>query len=38
MEITAFTSLFLSSKNTEVEPLSLGDVKSYLLGNKFSKE
>jgi len=36
--MTAFTSLFLSSKNTEVEPLSMGDVCKHLLDDKFSKE
>mmetsp|Transcript_23989 Transcript_23989/g.36838 ORF Transcript_23989/g.36838 Transcript_23989/m.36838 type:complete len:258 (-) Transcript_23989:375-1148(-) len=31
MRITGFTSLFVASKNSEVEPLSMGDLRKFLL-------
>jgi hypothetical protein len=31
MTVVSYTSLFISSKNTEVEPMSVNDITQYLL-------
>lgn len=36
--LTGYTSLFIASKNSEVQPLCLNDVKVHLLKNNYSKE
>jgi len=36
--LTAFVCLFSSSKNMEVEPLNLKDIKNSLLQRKFTPE
>ena len=38
MILTAYTCIFMSSKNSEVEPLSISDVRSHLLNNEFTKD
>lgn len=38
MLLTAFVSLFIASKNQEVEPLSLRDIRSHFMHNQFSKK
>ena len=35
--LTGFTALFTASKNSEVEPLSLRDIKSHFLSDRFAK-
>ena len=36
--LAAYTSLFLSSKNSEVDPLNIKDVRDYFLNKIFSRE
>lgn len=36
--LTAFTSLFLATKNCEVEPLCLGDIKNHFLNKAYSRQ
>ena len=36
--LTSFTALFIASKNSEVEPLSLRDIRTHFLFNRFSNK
>lgn len=36
--LTGFTSIFIASKNSEVEPISLSDVKNHLLQGNYSRQ
>lgn len=36
--ITAYTSLFIASKNQEVEPLSINDIAQHFLMNEFANK
>ena len=38
LKLTGMTCLFMSSKNTEVEPISLGDLSSCLLDEKYKPD
>ena len=35
--LSAFTALFISSKSSEVEPLSLRDIRTHFLFHKYTK-
>lgn len=35
--LTAYTALFIATKNSEVEPLSLSDIKNHFLSNKYTR-
>ena len=36
--LTGFVSIFIASKNSEVEPLSLHDVKNHLLQSNYTRQ
>ena len=36
--LTGYTALFISSKNSEVEPLTLQDIKHHFLQNSYTRE
>ena len=36
--LTGFTSLFIASKNSEIEPLSLSDIKNHFLNKNYTRE
>lgn len=37
-KLTSFVSLFMASKNSEVEPLNMKDIKNHFLNRRFCQD